>query len=111
MTHVLILEDDRASREALEKILLEYSDSICVHAASSYDEAKELLNSDIGELVRKMDADDGSYDGKVSVDIYNEWRVSKGYKPVVLAKGETALPFIDVVKGCYGILRNEAQNK
>ncbi|MEY8507624.1 LytTR family DNA-binding domain-containing protein [Lachnospiraceae bacterium 42-17] len=47
MTHVLILEDDRASREALERILLDYSDSICVHAASSYDEAEELLNSDV----------------------------------------------------------------
>ena len=71
-----------------------------VNDITSMQDLQELLNSDIGELVRKMDADDGSYDGKVSVDIYNEWRVSKGYKPVVLAKGETALPFIDVVKGC-----------
>ncbi len=38
MTHVLILEDDRASKEALEKILMEYSEDICVHAASSYEE-------------------------------------------------------------------------
>ena len=43
MTHVLILEDDRASMEALEKILKEYSENICVHTASSYEEAKELL--------------------------------------------------------------------
>ncbi len=43
MTHVLILEDDRASKEALEKILMEYSEDICVHAASSYEEAKGLL--------------------------------------------------------------------
>lgn len=43
MTHVLILEDDRASLEALKKILTEYSENICVHAASSYEEAKEFL--------------------------------------------------------------------
>lgn len=47
MTHVLILEDDRASLKALEKILTDYSGDICVHAASSYDEAKELLGADI----------------------------------------------------------------
>ena len=46
MTHVLILEDDRASMEALEKILKEYSENICVHTASSYEEAKELLKQD-----------------------------------------------------------------
>ena len=47
MTHVMILEDDRASMEALTKILMEYSGDICVHTASSYDEAKALLNADI----------------------------------------------------------------
>ena len=47
MTHVMILEDDRASIEALTKILMEYSGDICVHTASSYDEAKALLNADI----------------------------------------------------------------
>ncbi len=47
MTHVLILEDDRASKEALEKILMEYSEDICVHAASSYEEAKGLLGQEI----------------------------------------------------------------
>ena len=47
MTHVLILEDDRASMEALEKILKEYSKNICVHAASSYEEAKGLLAENI----------------------------------------------------------------
>lgn len=47
MTHVLILEDDRTSKEALEKILMEYSEDICVHAASSYEEAKGLLGQEI----------------------------------------------------------------
>jgi len=47
MTHVLILEDDRASMEALKEILKEYSEDICVHAASSYEEAKGLLKQDI----------------------------------------------------------------
>lgn len=47
MTHVLILEDDRASLKALEKILLDCSEDICVHAASSYSEAKSLLDRDI----------------------------------------------------------------
>lgn len=47
MVHVLILEDERASREALETILTEYRTGICVHAASSYEEAKALLNAAI----------------------------------------------------------------
>lgn len=47
MTHILILEDDRNSMEVLEKILMEYSEDICVHPASSYQEAKDLLNADI----------------------------------------------------------------
>ena len=47
MTHVLILEDHSATKEALEKILREYSENICVHAAFSYEEAKELLAQDI----------------------------------------------------------------
>lgn len=47
MTHVMILEDDRASMEALSKILMEYPGDICVHTASSYDEAKALLDTDI----------------------------------------------------------------
>lgn len=47
MTHVLILEDDRDSLKALEKILVDCSEDICVHAASSYHEAKVLLGRDI----------------------------------------------------------------
>lgn len=47
MTHVLILEDDRASMEALREILMEYSEGICVHTAFSYEEAKKLLDEDI----------------------------------------------------------------
>ena len=35
MTHVLILEDDKASLEALKRILTEYSEDLCVHTASS----------------------------------------------------------------------------
>lgn len=47
MIHVLVLEDDRTSREALERILGEASPEICVHTASSYREAKDLLDADI----------------------------------------------------------------
>lgn len=47
MIHVLILEDDKISREALTAILSEYSAEICVHPASSYEEAKALLEEDI----------------------------------------------------------------
>ena len=46
MIHVLVLEDDRTSLEVLEKILTEYSADICVHKASTYYEAKDLLDSD-----------------------------------------------------------------
>lgn len=47
MIHVMILEDDRASMEALSKILTEYSGDVSVYTASSYDEAKNLLDADI----------------------------------------------------------------
>lgn len=47
MTHVLILEDDRNAMEILEHILAEYSEEICVHTASAYQEAKALLDRDI----------------------------------------------------------------
>lgn len=47
MVHVLILEDDRTSMEALERILTEYSKDFCIHKASSFQEAKDLLNEDI----------------------------------------------------------------
>lgn len=46
MTHILILEDDRNALGALERILVDYSEAICVHAASSYEEAKKLLDED-----------------------------------------------------------------
>lgn len=47
MIHVLILEDEKASLEALIRILNEYSAEIQVHAASSYKEAKDLLEENI----------------------------------------------------------------
>lgn len=47
MLHVLVLEDDSTSLEALDKILTEYSPEICVHKASSYQEAKDRLDTDI----------------------------------------------------------------
>lgn len=47
MVQVLILEDDRTSLEGLQKILSEYSDELCIHTATSYKEAKDLLNADI----------------------------------------------------------------
>lgn len=47
MVHVLILEDDITSMEVLERILTEFSKDICIHTASSYQEAKDLLDMDI----------------------------------------------------------------
>lgn len=47
MVHVLILEDDITSMEVLERILAEFSKDICIHTASSYQEAKDLLDMDI----------------------------------------------------------------
>lgn len=46
MTHILILEDDRSSLKALSRILVDCSEDIVVHAASSYEEAKKLLDGD-----------------------------------------------------------------
>lgn len=46
MIHVLILEDDMESLKALEKILTDYSHSICVHTSSSIHEARKLLDED-----------------------------------------------------------------
>ncbi len=78
-----------------------------VNEINSLKDLQEILDSGIGDLVKELDAKDGSYDGSVSLDIYNEWRASKGYSPIELPEGVTSLPFIDVVKGCYGIIRQE----
>lgn len=78
-----------------------------VNEIKSLKDLQEILDSHIGDLVKEMDAGDGSYDGNVSVDIYNEWRASRGYGPIELPEGVTSLPFIEVVKGCYGIIRQE----
>lgn len=47
MTDVLILEDEEASLEALRSILTAYSEEIRVHTASSWKEAKDLLDKEI----------------------------------------------------------------
>jgi len=47
MTHILILEDNKDSMDALVNILTEYMNDICIHTAFSYQEAKRLLNIDI----------------------------------------------------------------
>lgn len=47
MIHVMILEDDKMSMEALTKILSEYNKEFCIHKASTYKEAKRLLNEEI----------------------------------------------------------------
>ncbi len=62
MTHVMILEDDRASMEALKKILMEYSGDVCVHTASSYDEARKLLDADIHYGLFLLDVNLGGED-------------------------------------------------
>ncbi len=62
MTHIMILEDDGASMEALKKILMEYSGDVCVHAASSYDEAKRLLDADIRYSLFLLDVNLGGED-------------------------------------------------
>lgn len=47
MIHVMILEDDKTSMEALQRILTEYSEDFRIHTASSYQEAKELLDDNV----------------------------------------------------------------
>lgn len=46
MIHILVLEDDMESLKALEKILTDYSEGLCVHTSSSIQEARKLLNED-----------------------------------------------------------------
>lgn len=78
-----------------------------VNEIKSLKDLQEILDSHIGDLVKELDEKDGSYDGSVDVEVYNEWRGSKGYGPIELPEGQTSLPFIEVVKGCYGIIRQE----
>lgn len=66
MTHVLILEDERESMKALRQILADCSEDICVHAAVSYEEARELLNQDIRYGLFLLDV---NLDGKNREDI------------------------------------------
>lgn len=62
MVHVLLLEDDQNSREALEKMLTDDSEEIRVHTASSYAEAKNLLKSDIRYGLFLLDVNLGGAD-------------------------------------------------
>lgn len=62
MVHVLLLEDDQNSREALEKMLTDYSEEIRVHTASSYAEAKHLLKSEIRYGLFLLDVNLGGAD-------------------------------------------------
>ena len=46
MIHVMILEDDKVSAQALEAIIKEHSGRFCVHTASTKEEAEKLLDTE-----------------------------------------------------------------
>lgn len=82
---------------------MDYSKNI--NDITSFKELLEILDSEVGDIAKKLDSDDGSYDGTVDLKIYNEWRISKGFEPIETLDGSTTMPLIEVVKGIYEIMR------
>ena len=76
-----------------------FNDYVTLH------DLNELLDSDIAELVRELDSNDGSYDGIVKASVINEWRESKGLARDKFASENVA--FIDAFKYIYNVMRIE----
>jgi hypothetical protein len=72
---------------------------------ASFSDLNELLDSEAGEIARKLDADDGSYDGKVDVDILNQFLTENGFKKYNSIDGKDWVSYIDVVKMIYNLKR------
>lgn len=65
----------------------------------------ELLQSDIAELVRNLDSNDGNYDGIVKATVINDWRESKGLAKDKFASENVA--FIDAIKYIHNVMEME----
>lgn len=65
----------------------------------------ELLESDIADLVRELDSNDGKYDGIVKASVINEWRESRGLSRDKFASEN--IPFIDAIKYIYHVTVTE----
>jgi len=74
---------------------------------SSFEELRELLDSEAGDIARNLDEKDGYYDGKVDVDIFNKFLSENGFKKYVPTDGKDWVPYIDVVKMIYNLKREQ----
>ena len=59
-------------------------------------------------MQKKLDADDGSYDGDVSVTILNDFLVENGLR--TYASVRSTIPFIEAVKYIYNIKKEQQAN-
>jgi len=88
MTHILILEDQKTSREALVKILEDISDEITVSEAGTYAEADALLESGIRYDMFMLDINlDTAKPGDTSgITFAKKIRERRGYEftPVII---------------------------
>lgn len=71
-------------------------------------ELNELLDSDIADLVKDLDSNDGKYDGVVKTSIINEWRLSNGLAPDEF--NSDVIPFIDAIKYIANVQATELNN-
>lgn len=74
---------------------------------ASFSDLNELLDSEAGEIARKLDADDGSYDGSVDVDIFNKFLLENGFRSYEFQDGVKTIAYIDVVKMIYNLKREQ----
>ncbi|MDL2295677.1 LytTR family DNA-binding domain-containing protein [Lachnospiraceae bacterium OttesenSCG-928-E19] len=88
MTHVLILEDMQASREALSKIMKELSDDIAVSEARTCQEAEKFLDSNtVYDLfLLDINLDMEQPEDRSGVEFAKKLRTRRGYEftPVVM---------------------------
>lgn len=73
----------------------------------SFEELRELLDSEAGDIAKNLDEKDGYYDGKVDVDILNEFLSENGFKQYIPTDGQDWVPYIDVVKMIYNLKREQ----
>lgn len=74
---------------------------------ASFDDLNNILNSEAGEIARKLDANDGDYDGNVDLNIFNRFLQENGFKTYSAPEGTDSVPFIVVAKMIYNLKKEQ----
>ena len=76
---------------------------------AGFNDLKELLESEAGEIARKLDAKDGNYDGNIDIDVLNQFFEENGFNTFTNPENLKSLNFIDVVKMIYNLKKEQQE--